>query len=262
MKRGTVEHPKTAALASMLGVKRHVAVGLLEMLWHHTARYAPRGDIGKWKDCQIAAALDWPNDDSGRLIQCLVDSGWIDLSPEHRLLIHDWHEHSDGTCDKYLADNGMIYATSHDPRRLNSRSRKRSDDKSSQVTTSDVTRARAQNQNQNQNQNQEQSVGDAPAGLSSIVGPELQAVLNHAVVIGMDAETAQKFWNHYNALGWMKGKTKIAHWQSLLANWKIEDQERQAIQKKNGGGGAGGSGAGEQPRGEQGAVVMFTGVER
>ena len=94
--------------------------------------------------------------------------------------------------------------------------------------------------------------------MSSIVGPELQAVLNHAVVIGMDAETAQKFWNHYNALGWMKGKTKIAHWQSLLANWKIEDQERQAIQKKNGGG----SGAGEQPRGEQGAVVMFTGLER
>ena len=141
-----------SALASMLGVRRHVAVGLLEMLWQQTARYAPRGDIGKYKDCQIAAALDWPNDDATRLVKCLVDTGWLDESQEFRLIVHDWHEHSDGTCDKYLSQNGLNYATSHDPRRVYVRSNGESHDKSRLVTTSEATRARAQNQNQDQNQ--------------------------------------------------------------------------------------------------------------
>ena len=33
----------------------------------------------------------------------------------------------------------------------------------------------------------------------------------------------------------MRGTTKITHWQSALAKWRTEDQERQAILKKNGG---------------------------
>jgi hypothetical protein len=157
MKRGTIEHPKLAALASMLTVRRHVAVGILEMLWQHTARYAPRGDIGKYKDCQIAAALDWPNDDATRLVRCLIDCGWLDENQEFRLIVHDWHDHSSSTCDKYLRDNGLTYATSHDTRlKLRDLTDKSttSHDKSRQVTTSHATRARGQNQNQNQNQNQ------------------------------------------------------------------------------------------------------------
>ena len=49
MKRGTPDHPKVAKLASMIGLPIPWAlpytVGLLEMLWHFTAKFAPRGDI-------------------------------------------------------------------------------------------------------------------------------------------------------------------------------------------------------------------------
>jgi hypothetical protein len=47
MKRGTPEHPKTAHLMAALSIPRPYAVGILELLWHFTARYAPRGDVGR-----------------------------------------------------------------------------------------------------------------------------------------------------------------------------------------------------------------------
>lgn len=143
MKRNAPGHPKTLALASMLCLKRYEAVGLLELLWHFTASYCPRGDIGKRTDAQIVAALDWPQDRAGELMGALVECGWLDRDPEHRLVVHDWHDHADGTCDKYLGDHGLQYATGHDPRRKSADSDKRSRDKSRLVATSRDYRAGA-----------------------------------------------------------------------------------------------------------------------
>ena len=165
MKRGTLEHPKLNDLASMLGVRRHVAVGLLEMMWHFCARYAPRGDIGRFSNCRIAASLDWPGKHAERLISCLVDTRWLDKDDEHRLTVHDWHDHSDGTCDKFLSDNGLNYIDGRTPRRKLKQDDGQSRDADGQSRDADgqsrdadgqsrVTRARGQNQNQNQNQNQ------------------------------------------------------------------------------------------------------------
>jgi len=143
MKRNTPMHPKTNMLAAFLGVRRCQAVGVLEMLWHFTAQYCPAGDVGRRTNAQIAAFIDWPVDDADRLIDALIDTGWLDKDPEHRLLVHDWHEHSDGTCDKYLSDHNLIYATGHDTRRKNRQENTRSRDKSRQDATSRDSRAGA-----------------------------------------------------------------------------------------------------------------------
>ena len=256
MKRGTVEHPKLAALASMLGVKRHVAVGLLEMLWHHTARYAPRGDIGKYKDSQLAAALDWPNDDSGRLIRCLVDCGWLDESQEHRLLVHDWHEHSDGTCDTYLSRAGLNYATGHDARRVSKHTDGELRDKTRQDATCDVTRGRGQNQNQNQNQN-----GDHP-DFARLIEAAKERALD-----GLTWETWKILLHNYGLDAPGCGLTEAEVVEQLLpavttcpaseiarkgagqwVGWRLDDlvKRRVAIFKKNGG-----APAAEQPAAHQ-----------
>ena len=78
------------------------AVGILEMLWQVTAREAPRGDIGKLSDEDIALGLDYRGDE-GALIGCLVDCGWIDRVPEFRLVIHDWQDHCDDSVHMKLA---------------------------------------------------------------------------------------------------------------------------------------------------------------
>lgn len=94
MKRGGPNHPKTYALAEALGIRRFHAVGLLEMLFHFTAQYAPEGDIGKYSDKRIAAAVDWAAS-VPRLIDSLVATGWVDRHSGARLVLHGWSEHAD-----------------------------------------------------------------------------------------------------------------------------------------------------------------------
>jgi hypothetical protein len=105
MKRGGPSHPKTYALAEALGVRRVHAVGLLELLFHFTAQYAPAGDVGRYTDKRIAAALDWCGSVS-KLIDSLVDSRWLDRHPVARLVLHDWADHADRTTLQKLNRSG------------------------------------------------------------------------------------------------------------------------------------------------------------
>ncbi len=70
-----------------------IAVGLLERLWHTSIVSAPRGDIGRLDDESIAESIGWDGDGEV-IVAVLVDCGWVDRSVEHRLVIHDWAEHS------------------------------------------------------------------------------------------------------------------------------------------------------------------------
>ena len=104
MKRGGPLHPKVMALAVALGVARYTAVGLLECLWHFTAQYAPRGDLGKFSDAEIEQHLGWDGE-PGRLMHGLLMARLLDTSEAHRLVVHDWHEHADqGVRNKLLKD--------------------------------------------------------------------------------------------------------------------------------------------------------------
>jgi hypothetical protein len=110
MKRGTPRHPKTVALAALLKTQRHSAIGILELLWHFTAEFAHEGDIGRYPDSAIASALDWSGD-STVLIQSLVDSGWLDRCPCHRLRVHDWPDHADQTVERVLKRKNKGFLT-------------------------------------------------------------------------------------------------------------------------------------------------------
>lgn len=101
MRRGAIDHPKMSKLARLLGVPRMQAVGMMEALWHATARHAPQGDIGRWDDESIADALEWEGD-AAELIAALVKVRFLDIHDVHRLLVHDWHEHADETVKKTL----------------------------------------------------------------------------------------------------------------------------------------------------------------
>lgn len=92
MKLDALEHPKVNDFAARLGVSRPTAIGHLELFWHFVSKYAPQGDVGKQPDGAIARASEWQGDPE-TFISALVDSRLIDESDEHRLLVHDWHEH-------------------------------------------------------------------------------------------------------------------------------------------------------------------------
>lgn len=108
MKRGTPRHPKVSHLCELLRVKTPAALGHLELLFHFTSEFAPQGDIGKFEDARIAAALCWPGR-PGDLVAALLQSRWIDHHPEVRLVVHDWHDHCDDAVRKRLNRAGLPF---------------------------------------------------------------------------------------------------------------------------------------------------------
>lgn len=114
MKRTGIDHPKTRRLAKLLGVPMFSAVGVLECLWHFTARHAIRGDIGRWSNHEIADAIGWPAEDVERLVSALLDTGWLDRDERHRLIVHDWHDHCDESVRKTVKKHGWQFVSRRD----------------------------------------------------------------------------------------------------------------------------------------------------
>ncbi len=110
MKRGTPDHPKTLRLMEELQCSKVVAVGVLELLWHFTSTYAPRGDIGRFTAVQIAKAIGWDGDPTDLVLK-LTSCRWLDRYRRNGLLVHDWPEHADDAVHMSLARRGVRFAT-------------------------------------------------------------------------------------------------------------------------------------------------------
>lgn len=70
-----------------------VTTAILEKLWHATIAGAPRGDIGKFDNDCIAEMCGWMGD-ADQLVDLLVDCRFLDRHADHRLIVHDWHDHA------------------------------------------------------------------------------------------------------------------------------------------------------------------------
>lgn len=109
MKRGTPRHPKVGLLCEILNIDLPTGVGILELLFHFTAEFAPQGDIGKYDDNRIEAGLMSQFRPKGKLILALIQAGWIDQDEVSRLIVHDWFEHADAYVKKRLERAGLQF---------------------------------------------------------------------------------------------------------------------------------------------------------
>lgn len=110
MKKGGPSHPKVLGIANVLGIHRLHALGLLEQMFHWVYEYCPGGDIGKWSNQVIADGIHWDGD-SDKLIDVLVDLGWIDRCANHRLVIHDWAEHAPNWIHSLVSRDELQFAS-------------------------------------------------------------------------------------------------------------------------------------------------------
>jgi len=99
-----MQHTKLKRLMRALQIPQYAAVGILESLWHLTAREAFMGNIGKLSNEDIAISIGWEGDPCS-LINALVSSVWIDEDAKDRLRVHDWLDHADDTTKKAIARN-------------------------------------------------------------------------------------------------------------------------------------------------------------
>jgi len=115
MKRQAIVHPKMKRLCRLMDIPVWQGVGLLEMIWQLTAREAPRGDIGKLTDEEIALAIDYRGDET-KLIEALVQAGWLDRDPAERLVVHGWHEHCEDAVHMRLARARLHFVGGYAPK--------------------------------------------------------------------------------------------------------------------------------------------------
>lgn len=102
-------------LCRCLNLRLWQAVGVMESLWHLTARECPRGDLGKLSDEDIALGIDWEGDPR-RLIEALLACGWLERDAEDRLRIHDWHEHADDAVHSRVARAKSYFVGGYPPK--------------------------------------------------------------------------------------------------------------------------------------------------
>ncbi len=110
MKREAIAHTKMKRLCRRLNLPLWQAVGLMESIWHLTAREAPQGNLGKLSNEDIAIGIDY-REDEDILVAALIASGWFDESGEHRLLVHDWPAHADDAVHMRLARARLTFAS-------------------------------------------------------------------------------------------------------------------------------------------------------
>jgi len=101
-------HPKFLDLRSILGRPKYAVLGCLEALWNFTAEYTPRGDIGRFSDRQLETAIEWDGE-PGELIRALVEVRFLDVDPEHRLVIHDWADYAPDYVKKRIKRQGLDF---------------------------------------------------------------------------------------------------------------------------------------------------------
>lgn len=108
--RAVTEHPKFARLKMILKMAKCPVLGYLEGMWHFAGKYTPHGDIGKYKDEEIEAWLEWEGA-PGALVEAFRLAGWIDASAAHRFVVHDWHLHADNATKLAVKRSGRDFVT-------------------------------------------------------------------------------------------------------------------------------------------------------
>jgi hypothetical protein len=112
-KLGTIDHPKTLALADALDIPQAYAYGILCAIWEFTGRYAPDGALGRFGDRVIAVNAAKCDVKPAVLIAALVECRWLDEvegeaepGKPARLYVHDWHDHCENWVRAKLEKDG------------------------------------------------------------------------------------------------------------------------------------------------------------
>lgn len=92
MKEGVENLIKFKNLKRRLKMPEWQVIGILESIWKLTRTSSQAGDIGRYSNEDIAAAIEYAGD-ADELIDALVKSRWLDEDPEFRLIVHDWSQH-------------------------------------------------------------------------------------------------------------------------------------------------------------------------
>ena len=106
--RITSELVKFKNLQKDLELSLFETIGLLEAIWHFTAKNTIRGDIGQHSNQEIAEWIGWKKD-ADQMVKALTERGWLDPHPKYRVIVHDWHQHADKSIKTIMRNRKMVF---------------------------------------------------------------------------------------------------------------------------------------------------------
>ena len=53
-----------------------------------------------------------------------------------------------------------------------------------------------------------------------IIPPELEWTLDYAKIIGLKLDSPEYFFDHYESIGWVRGKNPIRDWCATMRTWR------------------------------------------
>lgn len=188
------DHHKTFRLASELSVPIPYAIGTVHLLWWFTLKQAWRdGDLSNYTKLAIAKACHWDNDPE-ILIISLQKSGFL-----NGMKVHDWLDFS-----------GRLV---HD--RINY-------EKENKTRTVSVRRPygfRSQDKIRLDKIRREKKIHIPTIKFEKPTIKEIQTYCGER----SNGVNPEKFFNFYEAKGWMIGKNKIKDWQACVRTWEKGD---------------------------------------
>lgn len=96
-------HPKTKKLARLLGVSLPAAVGHLHYLWWWALDFAQDGDLSRYDAYDIKDATHWDGDED-KMLEALIDTGYIDVYEDGTFHLHDWTEYAGKLLERRAKD--------------------------------------------------------------------------------------------------------------------------------------------------------------
>lgn len=92
-----LQNKKTRRLMNALGLNPRETLGILASLWVHALVCAEDGVLSGYTTEDIADAIFWPHDDGQRIVQALVNAGFLELygdAVNGDYTIASWEEHT------------------------------------------------------------------------------------------------------------------------------------------------------------------------
>lgn len=230
MKRSAPDSPKFSDILRELQIKKYEGIGILESLWHLTAKQAPQGNIGRWSDRQIASALDWDKTTPEELIDALVVTKWLERSEEHRLIVHDWHDHADDSIRKMLKyqDLQFLSRQNGESQRISENLREGSDKsggsqpKPENIALAGARIARSQSLKPKPEENTDSLEPEIPASQPAQRQPPPAPDPNDPPILIFPTVGPVKFWE--------LRASKLAEWQSTYPTINCEQTAMIALQ--------------------------------
>lgn len=84
-------HPKTLHLMGLMGWDTDTAIAKLHRFWWWCVDYAEDGDLRKYNDATIGAAVGLNGDQAKAFVTSMVEARWLDREPYFR--VHDWWQY-------------------------------------------------------------------------------------------------------------------------------------------------------------------------